>query len=90
MQIIWDDRKRLANLAKHKLDFADIEGGFEFDTAIVRVAKSSSTGRGRVKIVGKLKGAALVAVIASPLGSEALSIVSLRPASKQEERLYES
>jgi uncharacterized DUF497 family protein len=87
---MWDESKRLANLVKHGLDFADIESGFDFDTAIVRAAKSSSTGRRRIKIVGKMNGADLVAVIAAPLGSEALSIVSLRPASKQEGRLYES
>lgn len=34
MKIIWDERKRLANLAKHGMDFADLNETF-FDTALV-------------------------------------------------------
>jgi uncharacterized DUF497 family protein len=35
VKIIWDKPKRLSNLVKHSLDFADIEDGFDFDGAIV-------------------------------------------------------
>ena len=34
MKIVWDEPKRLANLDKHGLDFADLDETF-FDTALV-------------------------------------------------------
>ncbi|MGY3529979.1 hypothetical protein [Bradyrhizobium sp. USDA 4452] len=38
MKIIWDEPKRLANLDKHGMDFADLNERF-FDTALVRKGK---------------------------------------------------
>ncbi len=77
MKITCDPPKRLANLAKHKLDLAVIGEDF-FAGAIVRPAQA-----GRFKALGILDGRA-VAVIFKPLGSEAFAIISLRPASKRE------
>ena len=34
MKIVWDEPKRLANLEKHGLDFADLNEAF-FDNAVV-------------------------------------------------------
>jgi uncharacterized DUF497 family protein len=34
LKIVWDESKRLANLAKHGLDFADLNETF-FDKALV-------------------------------------------------------
>jgi uncharacterized DUF497 family protein len=34
MEIVWDEPKRLANLDKHGLDFADLNEAF-FDNALV-------------------------------------------------------
>jgi uncharacterized DUF497 family protein len=34
MKIVWDEPKRLANLYKHGLDFADLNESF-FDDALV-------------------------------------------------------
>ena len=89
MKIIWDEPKRLSNLAKHGLDFADIEDGFDFDGAIVLPAKPSRTGLARFRLISELNSALLVAVVGSLLGSEAFSIVSLRPASQKERRLHD-
>ena len=95
MKIIWDEPKRLSNLAKHGLDFADIEDGFDFDGAIVLPAKPSRTSLARFRLIGELHGALLVAIVAivaivgSSLGSEAISIVSLRPASQKERKLHD-
>jgi len=38
MKIVYDSPKRLANLLKHGLDFADLEDGAFFETALVRPA----------------------------------------------------
>jgi uncharacterized DUF497 family protein len=87
MFIIWDEPKRLANLHKHGLDFADVEDGFDFDNALALEAVTRGAGRQRVRLIGTLFGEIVVAVIVSPLGREALSVVSLRPASKKERAL---
>ena len=90
MLIVWDERKRQSNLAKHHLDFASVEGGFDFTQALVLQARDSSRGRKRLRLIGELDGTLIAAIIVSPLGSEALSIISLRPASHVEQELYES
>ena len=80
MKIVWDERKRLANLDKHGLDFADLDPEF-FLTAVLRPAK-----QGRLMAIGRLKGG-VIAVIFAQLGAEALTVISMRPARKNERRL---
>ena len=77
MKILWDERKRLVNLEKHGLDFADLD--LEFFLASVT---TPARGR-RSKAVGRLKDGTIV-VIYLTLGSEALSVISMRPARKDE------
>jgi uncharacterized protein (DUF4415 family) len=48
MRIVWDERKRLANIAKHGFDFADLSEAFFIDSAIVAVQ------HGRYMAVGRL------------------------------------
>ncbi len=84
MRIIIDDPKRAANLLKHRIDLADFEDGFDIETAVVLPTKPSLTGRRRLKLIGEMSGHGVVAVIVSPLGSEAMSVVSIRPASEKE------
>lgn len=81
MRIVIDEPKRRANLAKHGIDFVDAEV-FAWPTCIVVPARD-----GRLKAVGLLKGA-LVAIIFRRLGTEGLSIISMRPASRTERRLH--
>ncbi len=84
MLIIRDESKRLANLDKHGLDFADLEVGFDFDTALAIDTSASQSGRRRVMLIGTLFNQLGVATIFSPLGSEAQSVVSMRVASSKE------
>ena len=77
--IIWDDRKRRLNLEKHGLDFAALTVEF------FEGARFEATRQGRFLVIGELD-AEIVAVVCRPLGSEALAIVSMRPASKSERR----
>ena len=88
MRIVWDDPKRLANLDKHGLDFSRIDAEFNWNAALVIPTKPSRTGRKRMIFVGEMLGEGVVVVVASPLGKEALSIVSLRRASETERALY--
>lgn len=56
MIIVWDEPKRLANIDKHGLDYADLSLEF-FQRALIRPAK-----RGRLQAIGRLADGA-VAVI---------------------------
>jgi uncharacterized DUF497 family protein len=78
MVILWDESKRLSNLAKHGLDFADLTSAF-FDEAAVYPGK-----RGRLRAVGNLKQGTPWTIVFAPLGTEAVSVVSMRHASKKE------
>ena len=81
MRIVWDEPKRLANLAKHGLDFADLNETF------------STTHRSCLRITGggpalaRTSAGVIVAVFVS-LGKEAISVISMRPASRNERKLY--
>jgi uncharacterized protein len=79
--ITWDEPKRLANLVKHGLDFAALDEDFFLSAAI------KSTRDGRFAAFGALNDA-MIAVIFSPLGSEAVSVISMRPAGKKERKLH--
>lgn len=81
--IVFDEAKRRSNLDKHGLDMADFAEKFDFESAVEFEAYSSRTGRSRFSLVGVFDGTLVVAIV-SPLGSEALSLVSLRPAKPSE------
>lgn len=81
MKIIWDEPKRQTNLTKHRLDFAELNVEF-FEQATIYPAKL-----GRSIAVGELDGQMIVAVVFKPVGSEALSVISMRPASTKERNL---
>lgn len=80
MKIVWDEPKRLINLNKHGFDFADLTEDF-FLTALIQPAKL-----GRYMAVGKLNDGTIVVIFVT-LGTEAISVVSMRPANRNERRL---
>ena len=80
MKIVWDEPKRQTNIAKHSLDFADLTPDF-FRFAMIEDAKQD-----RLLAIGDLNGEIVVAVIFRPLGSEAFSVISMRPANEKERR----
>lgn len=81
MKIVWDERKRSANITKHGMDFSALTVDF-FEAATFYPAK-----RGRILAIGELNGEIIVAVVFKVLGTEGVSVVSLRPASKKERSL---
>ncbi|MCJ2055077.1 BrnT family toxin [Methylobacterium sp. J-048] len=88
MRVVWDEPKRVSNLAKHGLDFADARDRLRFEDSVVVPSHPGPDGRRRFVAIGLLDGRLVTAVLA-PLGSEALALVSLRPASRKERRIYE-
>jgi uncharacterized DUF497 family protein len=79
MIIVWDEPKRQANLVTHGIDFADI--GPEFFLAARVVAAKHK----RWAAIGYLEG--VITVIFATLGTEGISIISARPASRKERRI---
>ncbi|HXY58809.1 MAG TPA: BrnT family toxin [Methylocystis sp.] len=81
MKIVWDEPKRLSNLDKHGLDFAALTPDF-FLGALVVPAKE-----GRFAAIGRLANGTIVVIFARR-GSKAISVISMRRASRKErERL---
>lgn len=81
MKILWDEPKRLANIKKHGLDFADLNETF-FDDALVLPSYNK-----RWRGIGKdIRG--VIAVVFVTLGTEAVSVISMRPADRYERELY--
>ena len=80
LMIVWDEPKRQANLAKHGLDFGDLDEGF-FLASVVVPAKD-----GRHMAIGQLADGT-IAVVFATLGIEGVSVISMRPASRKERTL---
>lgn len=78
MKIVWDEPKRQRNIAIHGYDFADLDGDF-FASSLVIPAKD-----GRFMAIGRFRDLAILAVVFAPLGTEAISVISMRDASRKE------
>jgi len=79
VKIVWDEFKRLVNIERHGMDFADLDEGFFEQSAIVPAKL------GRLIAVGRLRNGVIVVVFVE-LGTEAVSVISMRPASRRERR----
>ena len=78
MRITFDPPKRLTNMAEHEgLGFADLDMGF-FMGSVVVPAKL-----GRSMTVGPFRDT-VIAVVFTPLGAEAISVISMRRATRKE------
>lgn len=82
MKIVWDEPKRLANIENHGMDFADLDEAF-FEASVITPARSR-----RLAAVGRHHSGAIL-VIFAVLGTEAFSVISMRPASRKERRLID-
>ncbi|KQR77792.1 BrnT family toxin [Rhizobium sp. Leaf341] len=81
MKITYDEPKREKTLMERGLDFADLTVEF-FETAAIFPAKKA-----RFMALNWFQGTAVVVVIFKPLGTEAISVVSMRRASRKERGL---
>ncbi|MGK9053383.1 BrnT family toxin [Neorhizobium petrolearium] len=83
MKITYDENKRLTNIEKHfGLDFAGLDMDF-FEGATIYPAKDD-----RLMAIGEFKGQIILVVIFKPLGSEAISVISMRHASRKERETH--
>jgi uncharacterized protein len=83
MRITWDEPKRLDTLVRRGLDFAELDPEFFAD------ATTTPARGGRVRAIGVFQGT-IVAVIFQPLGTEAVSVISMRRASRKERKIHEA
>ena len=89
MKIAWDEAKRLTNLEIHGIDFVDVGDRFAFEDAVVAPTHPGADGRSRFIAIGPLD-VRLVTIVFSPLGTEALSLISVRRTSRKERKAYDA
>ena len=83
MIITYDEHKRIENLKKHGFDFDDLTVEF-FAEATIASAKNR-----RLIAIGFMHDGVISTVFAN-LGSEAISVVPMRPASRKERKAHET
>lgn len=88
VRFTYGQPRRQANTAKHAIDLAEFEAAFSFDRFLTITTKPSRTKRQRFKLIGSWCGEIVVVAIVSPLGSEAIDVVSVRPANAKEKASY--
>jgi uncharacterized DUF497 family protein len=81
----WDERKRIANLGKHGLDFRDVHR-FEWETAVTFVDDRRDYGEIRYRAYGRLDGR--VCAIAFTIRGETARVISLRHTRPRETRRH--
>lgn len=77
---VWGEPKRQANLARHGLGFTDLDEWFFLDAVTVPAKEN------RYMAIGRMNDGT-VAVVFAVLGTEGVSVISMRPASRKERSL---
>ena len=85
MRFKWDEKKRLSNIRKHGIDFADVPAIFELDTVTV-IDDRFECGETRYQTLGLLK--ARVIMVVHTESETVIRIISARKANKYEEEIY--
>jgi uncharacterized protein len=85
MRFEWDEKKRLINIRKHGVDFADVPAIFELDTVTV-IDDRVDYGETRYQTLGLLK--ARVILVVHTESETVIRIISARKANKYEEEIY--
>jgi len=85
MKFEWDENKRLSNIQKHGIDFADVPAIFELDTVTV-IDDRFEYGETRYQTLGLLK--ARVIMVVHTESETRFRIISARKATKYEEETY--
>ncbi|MBI5484571.1 MAG: BrnT family toxin [Deltaproteobacteria bacterium] len=85
MKYSWDETKRLKNLQKHRLDFADVVRIFDGPT-LTMPDDRADYGEARFITMGLLKTA--VVVIAHTENESEIRIISMRKAERYETEIF--
>jgi hypothetical protein len=82
----WDERKRQINIKRHGIDFLDAPEIFQ-GPMLVNLDEKNDYGEDRFLGIGFLRGKAVVVVFTEP-APETIRIISLRKATKNEEKRF--
>ena len=82
---MWDERKRRANIAKHGLDFADVEKVFAGPMVLF---EDDRTDYGEQRMIGIGLLDYLVVLIVHVETNDTVRIISMRKADNDETNLY--
>ena len=85
MRFEWDENKRLINIKKHGIDFADVPAIFEHDIVTV-IDDRFDYGETRYQTLGLLKSR--VILVAHTESETVIRIISARKATKYEAKTY--
>jgi uncharacterized DUF497 family protein len=85
MKIEWDEAKRKSNIKKHGFDFVDAVKVFDGATFKINDDRFDY-GKNRYITLGMLEG--IVVVIAHLEEDELIRIISMRKATKNEQKIY--
>ena len=85
MEFAWDEKKRKANLVKHGLDFADASDVFAGATFTFEDDRFTYEEQ-RFTTLGMLKGTVVVVVHTEQ--DEVIRIISMRKATRNEQKIY--
>ena len=85
MKFVWDEAKRQINLAKHAVDFADVEPLFDGPT-VTALDDRFDYGEARFITFGMIHG--IVLMIVHTETDAVIRLISARKATKNEEKYY--
>lgn len=82
----WDEAKRVANLRKHGVDFAVVEG-FDWNQSIIFEDRRERYAEQRWVAFGPI-GGTLYALVFTERADDITRLISLREATRKERKLY--
>jgi uncharacterized DUF497 family protein len=85
--IVWDEPKRQANLRNHRVDLAEVARRFVFERATILATRAGGRGEARYLAIGEM-GGKLLTIVFSRLGTEGISLISARSASRKERGIH--
>lgn len=85
VKFVWDENKRLVNLRRHEIDFADVYRVFEFDRYLFPDDRFDY-GEQRWISLGLLFGE--VVAVTHTESDEVIRYISVRKAEKHEQEIY--
>ena len=85
MEYEWDKAKRRSNLAKHGVDFADVER-FDWTSAIERADTRRPYGERRWRSLGLIDG--ILHMLVHTRRAQRVRVISMRKASRKEKADY--
>jgi uncharacterized protein len=84
----WDERKRIGNLEKHGLDFADAWKVFEASVKVTLPVPHTESGEVRWMDVAEIAGVVLVLVYT--MRGDSVRNISFRNAKRKERRIFDA